>query len=56
MIYTIQDVKVACNTVLRNAFADDSIKIYGNDTLDGYTRPSFLRKYYLMVGEKIAHT
>lgn len=41
MIYTIQDVKVACNTALRNAFADEEIKIYGNDTLDGYTRPSF---------------
>ena len=41
MIYTIQDVKVACNAALRNAFANDAIKIYGNDTLDGYTRPSF---------------
>ncbi len=39
MIYTISDVKLACNQILKAAFP--SYKVYDNDTLDGYTRPSF---------------
>lgn len=39
MIYTISDVKLACNQMLRTAFPN--VKVYDNDTLDGYTRPSF---------------
>ena len=39
MIYTISDVKLACNQTLRAAFPN--MKVYDNDTLDGYTRPSF---------------
>ena len=39
MIYTISDVKLACNRALRSAFPD--AKVYDNDTLDGYQRPSF---------------
>jgi hypothetical protein len=39
MIYTITDVKKVCNQTLKAAFP--SMKIYDNDTLDGYTRPSF---------------
>lgn len=39
MIYSITDVKRVCNQTLKAAFP--SIKIYDNDTLDGYTRPSF---------------
>ncbi len=39
MIYTVLDVKRACNQTLRAAFPD--MKVYDNDTLDGYTRPSF---------------
>ena len=33
------DLKRACNEVFINTFPD--IKVYGNDTLDGYTRPAF---------------
>lgn len=40
MIYTISDVKKCCNDTLRAAF-NNSIKVYDNDTLDGYKRPSF---------------
>lgn len=39
MIYTITDVKKVCNQTLKAAFP--SMKIYDNDTLDGYARPSF---------------
>lgn len=39
MIYTISDVKLACNRALRSAFPD--VAVYDNDTLDGYKRPSF---------------
>lgn len=39
MIYTIKDVKTACNATLHGAFSN--IPIYGTDTLDGYARPSF---------------
>ncbi len=39
MIYSITDVKRVCNQALKTAFP--SMKIYDNDTLDGYTRPSF---------------
>ena len=39
MIYSITDVKRVCNQTLKAAFP--SMKIYDNDTLDGYTRPSF---------------
>lgn len=39
MIYTISDVKRACNKTLKAAFP--KITIYDNDTLDGYKRPSF---------------
>lgn len=39
MIYTISDVKLACNRALRSAFPD--VTVYDNDTLDGYKRPSF---------------
>lgn len=39
MIYTISDVKLACNRTLRSAFPN--VKVYDNDTLDGYQRPSF---------------
>ena len=39
MIYTISDVKLACNRALRAAFPD--VTVYDNDTLDGYKRPSF---------------
>ncbi len=39
MIYTISDVKLACNTKLKGAFP--GVKIYDNDTLDGFERPSF---------------
>ena len=40
MIYDAKAVKVACNGVLKAAF-NDELPIYGNDTLDGYERPSF---------------
>ena len=40
MIYDAKAVKVACNGVLRAAF-NNELPIYGNDTLDGYERPSF---------------
>jgi hypothetical protein len=39
MIYSITDVKRACSHILEKSFPN--IKVYGNDTLDGYTRPSF---------------
>ena len=39
MIYTVSDVKLACNRALRSAFPD--VTVYDNDTLDGYKRPSF---------------
>lgn len=39
MIYTISEVKLICNQTLRAAFPE--LKVYDNDTLDGYTRPSF---------------
>ena len=39
MIYTISDVKRACNQTLKAAFP--KVTIYDNDTLDGYKRPSF---------------
>ena len=39
MIYTISDVKLACNTALKSVFP--KVRIYDNDTLDGYVRPSF---------------
>lgn len=39
MIYTISDVKLACNRALKAAFPD--VTVYDNDTLDGYKRPSF---------------
>ena len=39
MIYTISDVKLACNKALKAAFPN--MRIYDNDTLDGYVRPSF---------------
>jgi hypothetical protein len=39
MIYTISDVKRACNQTLKTAFP--KVTIYDNDTLDGYKRPSF---------------
>ena len=40
MIYDAKSVKAACNGVLSTAF-NQEIPIYGNDTLDGYRRPSF---------------
>ena len=39
MMYTASDVKLACNQALKAAFP--KIKIYSNETLDGYDRPSF---------------
>lgn len=33
------DLKRACNAVVSNTFPD--VKVYGNDTTDGYTRPAF---------------
>lgn len=36
---TMKDFKIACNALIRTAFPD--IKVYGNDTTDGYDRPSF---------------
>lgn len=39
MIYSVTDVKKACNKLLRSTFPE--ITIYNNDTLDGYKRPSF---------------
>ena len=39
MMYTASDVKLACNQALKTAFP--KIKIYSNETLDGYDRPSF---------------
>ncbi len=39
MIYTVTDVKRVCNQTLKAAFP--SMRIYDNDTLDGYVRPSF---------------
>lgn len=39
MIYDAKAVKTACNGVLKAAF--NELPIYGNDTLDGYERPSF---------------
>ena len=39
MIYSSSDVKLACNQALKAAFP--KVKIYSNETLDGYERPSF---------------
>ena len=39
MRYTVLDVKRACTRVLRAAFPE--LPVYDNDTVDGYTRPSF---------------
>ncbi len=39
MIYQVTDVKRVCNQTLKTAFP--AVKIYDNDTLDGYSRPSF---------------
>lgn len=39
MTYTAADVKLACNQILKATFP--KIRIYSNETLDGYTRPSF---------------
>nr|DAV32503.1 MAG TPA: tail completion protein [Caudoviricetes sp.] len=33
------DLKRACNAVVSTTFPD--VKVYGNDTTDGYTRPAF---------------
>lgn len=33
------DLKRACNETIRRAFPD--VKVYGNDTTDGYSRPAF---------------
>lgn len=44
MIYTISDVKLACNRTLRSAFPN--VKVYDNDTLDGYQRPSFFTEIF----------
>ena len=35
----ITELKRACNEVISRTFPD--IKVYGNDTVDGYTRPAF---------------
>ena len=40
MTYSAKAVKAACNGVLKAAF-NNELPIYGNDTLDGYERPSF---------------
>lgn len=40
MIWNAKDVKAACNRILSAAFSD-KLPVYGNDTLDGYARPSF---------------
>lgn len=36
---TMTELKQACNGVIEEAFPQ--IKIYGNDTMDGYARPAF---------------
>lgn len=43
-LYTIVDVKKTCNELLQTTFPD--ITVYGNGVYDGYTRPSFLQKYW----------
>ena len=35
----ITELKRACNEVISQTFPN--IKVYGNDTVDGYTRPAF---------------
>ena len=35
----ITELKRACNEVVSRTFPE--IKVYGNDTVDGYTRPAF---------------
>lgn len=44
MIYTIKDVKTACNAKLQEAFS--GIPVYETDTLDGYRRPSFFTEIF----------
>lgn len=39
MRYTMKDVKTTCNKILSDAFP--GVPVYGNDTHDGYKRPSF---------------
>lgn len=50
MIYTITDVKTACTRILNEVFPD--VPIYGNDTYDGYKRPSFFTEIRLRGGER----
>lgn len=51
MIYDAKAVKVACNGVLKAAF-NNRLPIYGNDTLDGYERPSFFTEILPATREK----
>ena len=51
MIYDAKSVKAACNGVLSAAF-NQEVPIYGNDTLDGYRRPSFFTEILPSAREK----
>ena len=51
MIYDAKSVKAACNGVLLAAF-NHEVPIYGNDTLDGYRRPSFFTEILPSAREK----
>ncbi len=51
MIYDTKSVKAACNGVLSSAF-NHEIPVYGNDTLDGYRRPSFFTEILPSAREK----
>lgn len=50
MIYDAKAVKATCNGVLKAAFPN--LPIYGNDTVDGYSRPSFFTEILPITREK----